>query len=89
MNIPMDFILPLANRNVPNIIKEKAKEEANEYLNELETNGNDDQLLEECADVLITMFQVLDHKGLLESLPKRVLEKSRKALIKHFPEVVI
>lgn len=84
----MDSISILAKKNPPAVIKEKAKEEASEYLVELCSNQDDNDLLNEAADVIITMFQVLEHKGILNKLPETIEVKSFQALHKYFPDYI-
>lgn len=78
--IPLKGIGRLATLNGIQLSKLKSAEEAKEYLDELVANSADEKLLEEAADTIVTMLQVLMHKSLLDNLPKTILEKVQKGL---------
>jgi phosphoribosyl-ATP pyrophosphohydrolase len=60
--------------------REKAKEEVQEYFIELHENKDDQKVLKEASDTIITMFQDLMHRGLLEELVMTIELKSTKGL---------
>lgn len=78
--IPMKGITMLAQLNGIGISTQKALEEIKELKTELIANQDDERILDESTDVINTVIQVLINRGLVERLPSKMIEKTKKGL---------